>query len=430
MCGFAVSNTNLDISLSNENCKKRGPDKTTTKIIRNIQFLHNLLHITGEYVEQPFSKDNVICVFNGEIYNYKNFGNYSSDGECIIDLYKEYGINFAKELDGEFAICIIDFASKNIIISNDVFACKPLWYEFTDDKFCIASYKSQLDGLGFKNAIKLKANKTISFSLINLKKKQEVKNFYFNLKQYKNTFDDWIEEFSKSIYKRTQNTNCKFFIGLSSGYDSGAIACELEKQKILFKSFTILNNENEKILKERLKTIKNKSVFYLSKEDFERHKSILLSNCENFQYLDYNLIKNQANVGVSFICNLAKLEGIKINLSGQGADEIISDYGFNEKKIYKQSCFGGLFPKKLENIFPWCNFWDGTQIQYLNAQEYVAGSYGIETRYPFLDKYLVQEFLSLSAELKNINYKSCIDKYLSINNFPYEQNKKRGFYVL
>ena len=81
----------------------------------------------------------------------------------------------------------------------------------------------------------------------------------------------------------------------------------------------------------------------------------------------------------------------------------------------------------MNGFFPWHSFYDGTQIQYLNKEEYVAGSYGIETRYPFLDVKLVQEFLWLSAELKNKKYKAPLDEYLSANQFPFQKGMKTGF---
>ena len=82
---------------------------------------------------------------------------------------------------------------------------------------------------------------------------------------------------------------------------------------------------------------------------------------------------------------------------------------------------------QLNDIFPWHSFYDGTQIQYLNKEEYVAGAYGIETRYPFLDTQLVQEFLWLSSDLKNKKYKAPIAEYLEKYNFPFEEGKKTGF---
>jgi asparagine synthetase B (glutamine-hydrolysing) len=64
---------------------------------------------------------------------------------------------------------------------------------------------------------------------------------------------------------------------------------------------------------------------------------------------------------------------------------------------------------------------------YISKEEHVAGMYGIETRYPFLDKDVVQEFLNLKCELKNKNYKSVLHEYLTKNNFPFLVNRKIGF---
>ena len=109
MCSFTVTNKDIDLNITNFFSQKRGPDYTNIKKINNISFLHNLLYITGEKTIQPLIDNDIVCLLNGEIYNYKKFGNYKSDGECLIPLYKEFGLDFAKKLDGEFAICLIDF---------------------------------------------------------------------------------------------------------------------------------------------------------------------------------------------------------------------------------------------------------------------------------------------------------------------------------
>lgn len=433
MCGFGVTNSG-NLKLSNDRCQRRGPDLTNTKTINGIEFLHNLLHITGDMIPQPFVKNDTVAVFNGEIYNYRNFGNFTSDGECILDLYANQGDQFVKSLDGEFALCVIDFAKQRLIIANDVFACKPLWYEIKGNKFCIGSYNSQLTGLGFTNGQKLKSNTTKVFDLNTLKQINEYQNVYFDINQHKNNFDDWISAFSNSIKKRTVNTSKSMFIGMSSGYDSGAIACELEKQQVSYKAYSITNKENENILQARLKRVSSAEAFNLEPLEYDKVRTELKKHCEDFSYQDkffnYNIKKDQASMGLGAICMRAKKEGRRIYFSGQGADEIISDYGFGGKRIYKHSTFGGLFPNELNGFFPWHSFWDGTQIQYLNKEEYVAGHFGIETRYPFLDKDLVQEFLWLTADLKNSKYKSCLDEYLKINEFPYEPSEKRGFHVI
>ena len=57
----------------------------------------------------------------------------------------------------------------------------------------------------------------------------------------------------------------------------------------------------------------------------------------------------------------------------------------------------------------------------------IAGLFGIEGRYPFLDKDTIQEFLRLSAKLKNSCYKNCIARFLEIYHYPFEKEKKIGF---
>lgn len=145
----------------------------------------------------------------------------------------------------------------------------------------------------------------------------------------------------------------------------------------------------------------------------------------NISSLDYKLNtkkglkEDSASFGLSKICRLAHEEGRKVYLSGQGADEIISDYAL----FPYQSTFKGKFPEKL---YLWDNFYESAQYSYLGKEEYVAGSHSIEARYPFLDKQVVQEFLWLTPNLKNKHYKAPIHYYLETNNFPFAIGEKIG----
>ena len=433
MCSIGITNR-IGLERSNRFAQKRGPDVTSTKVINGIEFLHNLLHLTGQFTPQPFHKNDIVAVFNGEIYNYLDFGDYKTDGEVLIDLYEKHGPEFVKLLDGEFAICLIDFSKKLLIIANDTFACKPLWYEFNGKDFCVASYNSQLTGLNFTNGTKLQGNRTKVFDLDTYKLLQEFENYTFDIRQYKNTFDDWIDAFKRSIEKRTRGVQYGMFLGLSSGYDSGAIACELLNQNKPFKSYTITGPENMNIINQRIAKIPVHELINLTRTEYDAVSSDLNANCEDFTYrdrfLNYNIKGDKASIGLSAICRRAASEQRRIYFSGQGADEIISDYGFNGHKIYGHSSFGGKFPSDLNGFFPWHSFYDGTQIQYLNKEEYVAGHHGIETRYPFLDRQLVQEFVWLNVNLKNSKYKSALHEYLARHNFPFNSGEKIGFNTL
>ena len=427
MCGFAVTNKNINLEDSNFFCQKRGPDLTNTETINGVSFLHNLLHITGEVKPQPFVEGDVVCVLNGEIYNYKEFGDYESDGQCLIPLYREYGFEFGKMLDGEFSICIVDFSESKLILVNDTFATKPLWFAQDGDKFGVASYESSLRENGFKDIQKVAGNYSWKFDLKTLKEDDVIQLIDFDINQYKNTYDDWIKAFEKSISKRVANTPHKIFLGLSAGYDSGAIACELQNQSVDFKAFTVASAEDKNIINSRHSKLKNGEIINLSENEYNKISTYINKNCENFVYSGYNIKGDKASMGLGSICSRANKENYRIYLSGQGSDEIISDYGFGGNKIYSHSQFGGKFPDSLDDFFPWHSFYDGTQIKYLNKEEYVAGTYGIETRYPFLDTNLVQEFLWLSSDLKNKEYKAPLSEYLSRNNYPFQRGVKTGF---
>jgi len=467
MCGILFTNKFINIyNLDNilKFLKKRGPDYNNRVVINNYTFIHTLLSMTGPPTIQPFKSDdeNIICIFNGEIYNFKEFGNYQTDGECLIPLYEKYGSDFISRLDGEFAIILVDFAKNRLIYSTDIFGTRPLWVGYNNKEFGISTYKSCLDRIGLTNNYQLLANKTCILDLKNIKIIEEKRVHTFDLNQYKNNFDDWNKAFSESIKKRTKYAKCGIFIGMSGGYDSGTIACELNKQNIEFSAYSIANVEDKQVLEERAKIIKNVHIFELERHEFLKSNEYLKENCEEYvlnfdngEVDKYNKLIKQQNynnndaesllkiinfrkhgqlltndngaIGCSYICSLAKQKNEKIYLSGSGADEIFSDYGFNGFKYFEHSTIGGYFPDNLNDIFPWKNFFGNAQRAYLMKEEYVAGTYGIEGRYPFLDKYVVQEFLWLSPQLKNKNYKAPLDNYLIINNFPYEKNQKTGF---
>ena len=367
MCSFLIFNWLVkNIDYINYFLKFRGPDNTNVFNYKDFTFLHNLLHLTGKFTIQPFvnKKKDIVCLFNGEIYNYKSFGNYVSDGCCLIDLYIKYGIDFISKLDGEFAISLFDFKKDIFIISTDVFATKPLWYSINKNRLGISTYESALIRSNMKKRIKLLANTTLVFKISNLRKIEERRVFKFNFRQFKTNYNDWIKAFVESVKKRTDNDNYPVYVCLSSGYDSGVICCTLNLIKKKYYTYTILSNENENILKERIR--KNKK--YLVKShltDFElkeyrEYEEQISKEAEDFKYECFikkknvirgsNIKDDNACVGMAKICKLASGLKQRIFLSGSGADEIHCDYGFNGNKLVYHSCFGGKYPENLESI--------------------------------------------------------------------------------
>lgn len=403
MCGFLVFKNKGN----NFFIQKRGQDFTNTIKVSGFTFVHNLLHITGEFSPQPYVDGDIVCLYNGEIYNYPFKKN---DGENLIPLYKRYGVDFPKYLDGEWAIILFDFKKKLAVFATDLFATKPLWRNGLES----ASYESGVGGH------KIAAN---TIEIVHLDGREErTKIHEWDLNQHKKNYDDWISAFEKAVKKRATK---KCFIGLSSGYDSGAIACELLKLGTDFKAYAIEGKESKNILSKRLALIDDNE-YIKNSENFADEKKWVNEMVEPFDYLggEGSIQNDSASYALSKICRLAHSEARKVYLSGQGADEIIADYAL----LPKQSTFKGEFPDKLPKDL-WKNFYGFCQYNYLGKEEYVAGSHSIETRYPFLDKDVVQEFLWLTPELKNKHYKAPIREYLIRNNFPFEENKKIGLKV-
>ena len=192
MCGILVYKNKGN----NFYIQKRGQDLTNKLERGGFTFIHNLLHVTGKLTPQPYVDDNIICLYNGEIYNHKFV---RCDGENIIPLYKKYGSDFPKYLDGEWAIALYDFSKNIALFATDLFASKPLWRKGLE----CASYESGVGGR------KIPAN---TIEIVHFDGKEESKKIIdWDLNQHKDTYDDWISAFEKAVKK------IAYYYGLPSG---------------------------------------------------------------------------------------------------------------------------------------------------------------------------------------------------------------------
>ena len=71
---------------------------------------------------------------------------------------------------------------------------------------------------------------------------------------------------------------------MSSGYDSGAIACELTKQNVKFTAYSIANIEDKEVLNERAKIIKDCKIINLERESFLGARNFLKKNAEEYKF--------------------------------------------------------------------------------------------------------------------------------------------------
>ncbi|XP_021374135.1 asparagine synthetase [glutamine-hydrolyzing]-like isoform X1 [Mizuhopecten yessoensis] len=164
MCGiWAVFGSSSDIFI---HCKAafkiahRGPDAFRLESIYQFPScclgFHRLAILDAQHGMQPMrvsQHPHVWLIYNGEIYNHlqlrEQFGfQYDThcDGESIIHLYARGGIEFAaKHMDGVFAFCLLDTASRKVYLGRDTFGVKPLFRIIMEDGFL--SVCSEVKGL-------------------------------------------------------------------------------------------------------------------------------------------------------------------------------------------------------------------------------------------------------------------------------------------
>jgi asparagine synthase (glutamine-hydrolysing) len=128
----------------------RGPDNVAFSRPESTSDLHvALLHTRLNIIDldsrsnQPFFLNGCYLVFNGEIYNYRELRQElekagaifrtESDTEVLLHAYLKYGDRCVEHFEGMWAFAIYDTGQKQLFLSRDRFAEKPLYYLETDD---------------------------------------------------------------------------------------------------------------------------------------------------------------------------------------------------------------------------------------------------------------------------------------------------------
>lgn len=166
MCGIAgifehgyVSRSKNQILVKSaiEIIKHRGPDEQGFYNQDNCSLgvcRLAIIDVNGGHQPSQDSFARIFSVFNGEIYNFKELRKLLSsrgyiltnegDSEIIPNLYREFGLEFPKFLNGMFAIALWDEERNLGLLARDRFGQKPLWYKHEGDRVV---FSSELKGL-------------------------------------------------------------------------------------------------------------------------------------------------------------------------------------------------------------------------------------------------------------------------------------------
>lgn len=152
MCSISGGNIGKElVQRASDALKHRGPDGAGIFEDEYIVLAHNRLSIIdlNDEAAQPMVDDNLVLVYNGEIYNYIEVRGElqskgvvfrtSSDSEVLLKAYRYWGADAISRFNGDFAFCIYDKNSKKLFMARDRLGNKPFYYTLKSGKLFFAS---------------------------------------------------------------------------------------------------------------------------------------------------------------------------------------------------------------------------------------------------------------------------------------------------
>ncbi|HVF88476.1 MAG TPA: asparagine synthase (glutamine-hydrolyzing) [Blastocatellia bacterium] len=133
----------------------RGPDDAGAYVTpdRRVGLGHRRLSIvdlsSAGHNPMPNEDASVWITFNGEIYNHEilraglaergHVYRSRTDTETIVHLYEERGLDFVREIEGDFAVALWDAQARRLVLARDRIGVKPLYYAISGGRLLFAS---------------------------------------------------------------------------------------------------------------------------------------------------------------------------------------------------------------------------------------------------------------------------------------------------
>jgi len=365
MCGILGTNfLSNDFKQALQIQNNRGPDYQNSIKIDNKEFGHNRLAIIDldEEANQPMVFNDILIVFNGEIYNYKQLiideeleCKTASDTEVLIRLYQKYETNFLNKLNGMFSFCIYDMKKEKYFCARDRYGKKPFFYYFRDNKFIFASsIKSILKLLDKKpNLNKVAVNKYLQYfvsygedtfyqNILKLeaatyfiyepkKSKELQKKRYYKINTYKKIKDEptALKDIEEILFKSVESRlvgDVEVASLLSGGIDSSLISAlytKISGKKI--NTFSVGYDEYKNYCELDYAQI---TANHIS----SNHHPVIIGKKEYINNFHETLDAleephgDSAAIPLNILSQKIHQSGIKTVLSGEGSDEIFLGY--------------------------------------------------------------------------------------------------------
>ncbi|MGZ7117781.1 MAG: asparagine synthase (glutamine-hydrolyzing) [Methanobacterium sp.] len=383
----------------------------------------NLLSIVGCEGSQPLVRDDLFLVCNGEIYNFRELkkqfkDEFKTDSDCeiilsIIKRFNQGNLNEAvqktlKYLKGDYAFAVYD--GRNFAVVRDMVGVKPLYFGHDGQKniFAFASERKALWSIGIKNVETLNPNSMIYngelFKLednlrerINFRSKYAQKSSNLSKNELKKELK---RNLIKSVERRIKGLK-EVGILFSAGIDSTILTKIAENLGIKIFLYTV-GHENSVDIKFAEKTAsKMKLPLRLKTVDTDDVRNYLMPVLNAIE--EFNLMKIGVGMPAYIASEMAHQDGLKVMLSGQGADELFAGYN-RYLKFYAEK--GELAQEDLKE--------DILNLYHVNLQrdDAVTMANSIELRVPYLDMDIINTAMNIPMKYKingkEDNLRKCI----------------------
>ena len=419
VCAFNIEGNNDEIRSNvlkmSQKLRHRGPDWSGIYSSKNAILAHERLAIVDPTSgKQPIlSEDGLkVIAVNGEIYNHKNLKNTltssynfrtESDCEVILALYENKGVDFLNDLNGIFAFALYDSSKDRYLIARDHMGIIPLYMGWDDDNiFYVSSELKSLEGVCSKIELFPPGHYLLSDSseLIKWYKPDWISH---NSVKNSETSIKVIHDSLSAAVKRQLMSDVPYGVLLSGGLDSSitsALAKKFASKRVesddkqdawypQLHSFSVgLKDAPDlkaaKIVADHIGTIHHEINFTVQ-EGIDAIRDVI------YHLETYDITTIRASTPMYLMARAIKSLGIKMVLSGEGADELFGGYLYfhkapNAKEFHEETV------RKLDKLH---------QYDCLRANKSLA-AWGIEGRVPFLDKEFIDVAMNINPEDKMI----------------------------
>ena len=388
--------------------RHRGPDWSGIYCGGSAILAHERLSIVdpesgGQPLYSPDRKQ--VLAVNGEIYNHQEIrrryaGCYDfqtgSDCEVILALYRDKGVDFLEELNGIFAFVLYDEEKDVFLIARDPIGVIPLYMGYdSDGTIYVASELKALEGQCERYEPFLPGHYLTN-----------VQHSTFNVQRYYHR--DWmqydavkdnpasvaaIHDALEDAVKRQLMSDVPYGVLLSGGLDSSVISAIAEKYSQMriednsqtraywprLHSFAVglkgaPDLAKAKLVADHIGTVHHE-INYTIQEGLDAIRDVI------YFIETYDVTTVRASTPMYLLARVIKSMGIKMVLSGEGADEIFGGYLYFHKAPSAQA-FHEETVRKLSKLYLY---------DCLRANKSLS-AWGVEGRVPFLDK----EFLDVA----------------------------------